>query len=274
MTNLTQRWITGIIGGGLMIAAVLWNEYSFSTLFLFIAVMSLREFYSWCEKYQARPHKILGMASGVIVYVFLTPFNEFFTTNFFLLIIPSVFGIFIMELYTNSEKPFINIALTILGVVYIVIPLALVSPIAKGGMHDSAGSYHPLIVIGYLFIIWANDVGGYFFGKKFGKKKLFERISPKKTWEGSIGGAFLALLVAIIVATYFDGLSFKDWIVVSCIVIVTGTYGDLVESLFKRSIQIKDSGTSLPGHGGFLDRFDAFFISAPFVFLYLSLTSR
>ncbi len=274
MSNLTLRFITGFIGVGLMLSAVIWNEYACSALFLFIAVMAMREFYSWSEKNQIQPQKFLGFASGIILYLFFSFFHEFFKPGFFLLLIPSVFGIFIMELYTRSEKPFMNIAFTILGVVYLALPMAFMNLISKAGMDGTVGTYHPQIIIGYLFLVWSDDIGAYFFGKKFGKHKLFERISPKKTWEGSVGGAGIALIMAFIVSKYFMDIRLLDWIIIACIVMVAGTLGDLVESMFKRSIHIKDSGNVLPGHGGFLDRFDSFFISAPFVYMYLSLMNN
>jgi len=274
VSNLTQRFITGIIGASLMISAVIWNEYSFSALFLFIAIMSMREFYTWSEKNQIQPQKILGLTSGIILYFYLSFFNNFIKPDFFLLIIPALFCIFIVELYTKSENPFINIAFTILGIIYLALPMALMNLISKAGVHGVEGTHHPRIILGYLFLVWINDSGAYFFGKKFGKTKLFERISPKKTWEGSIGGGLVALIAASIISKYFIDIRGMDWIFISIIVIVTGTLGDLVESMFKRSIHIKDSGHVLPGHGGFLDRFDSFFISAPFVYMYLSLVNN
>jgi len=126
-------------------------------------------------------------------------------------------------------------------------------------------------VLGMLFILWASDTGAYFSGILFGKKKLFERISPKKTWEGSIGGAFLALVFAYGFSIYFKDLSLVQWLVAAALIVIAGIYGDLVESLFKRSIAIKDSGTSIPGHGGFLDRFDGLLLASPFVAVFISL---
>ena len=133
------------------------------------------------------------------------------------------------------------------------------------------GYYSYQIILGLLFIIWASDTGAYFAGPKFGKTKLFERVSPKKSWEGSIGGTIAALVMAAIIATFYNDLFFWEWLVLSVITVVTATYGDLVESLFKRSIAIKDSGTVIPGHGGFLDRFDGLLLSAPFILAYLVL---
>ena len=121
------------------------------------------------------------------------------------------------------------------------------------------------------FILWASDTGAYFAGTTFGKSKLFERISPKKSWEGFLGGAVLAILFAYGIAHYFTTLALWQWLTIGVIIIVGGTFGDLVESLLKRSIEIKDSGDSLPGHGGFLDRFDGLLISAPFIVAFLEI---
>ena len=130
-------------------------------------------------------------------------------------------------------------------------------------------SYSYQIIIGLFLILWASDTGAYFAGIQFGKRKLFERVSPKKSWEGSVGGAILSLAFALGVSHFFKDLEVWQWIVISLITIVCGTYGDLVESLFKRSMQIKDSGKKLPGHGGFLDRFDGLLLSVPFIVIFL-----
>ena len=131
--------------------------------------------------------------------------------------------------------------------------------------------YNFEIIFGLLFILWASDTGAYFAGTFLGKRKLFERISPKKSWEGFFGGAILALIFAYGLSEFFHTLNVLQWMIVGVIIIVGGTFGDLVESLLKRSIEIKDSGTSLPGHGGFLDRFDGLLISAPFIVAYLEI---
>jgi phosphatidate cytidylyltransferase len=271
VSNLAKRFITGIIGVSIMIGAILWNEYSFIILFLFITVMSMHEFYTWCEKNAMQPQKYLGIIIGVLLFLLFSWFVNFIPVKIFIIILPLVFCIFIRELYTKSENPFINIAITVLGIIYLAVPMALMNLLSPKGFWQSWGDAHSLMVIGYFFIVWASDIGAYFFGKKFGKRKLFERISPHKTWEGSIGGTLTALLMAFLVSNYFTEVRLTDWFVIALIVVVTGTLGDLVESMFKRSIHIKDSGNTLPGHGGFLDRFDAVFLSVPFVFIYLQL---
>src|SRR5690606_32782836 len=133
------------------------------------------------------------------------------------------------------------------------------------------GVYNFEVILGSLLILWATDTGAYFAGTRFGKRKLFERISPKKSWEGFIGGAVLAMIFAWGSSVYLKSLSPTSWLVVGVLIIVGGTFGDLIESLLKRSIEIKDSGSSLPGHGGFLDRFDGLLISVPFIATYLEI---
>jgi phosphatidate cytidylyltransferase len=154
----------------------------------------------------------------------------------------------------------------ILGLFYVAMPFSLLNI----AVYEN-GHYNFEVIFGCLFILWASDTGAYFAGTLFGKRKLFERISPKKSWEGAVGGAILAVIFALIIADYFDSLEKWQWLTISAIIIVGGIYGDLIESLLKRSIEIKDSGVSLPGHGGFLDRFDGLLISAPFIVAFLEI---
>jgi phosphatidate cytidylyltransferase len=173
--------------------------------------------------------------------------------------------VFIIKLYKKMErKPFNNIAITILGIFYTAVPFALLNIATY-----EHKTYNYQIITGCLFILWATDTGAYFAGTLFGKNKLFERISPKKSWEGALGGAILAMIFAYGFSIYFTTLAQWQWLCIGAIIIVGGIYGDLVESLLKRSIEIKDSGNSLPGHGGFLDRFDGLLISAPFIVAFL-----
>ena len=172
-----------------------------------------------------------------------------------------------IKLYKKFErKPFTNIAFTFLGIFYVAVPFVLLNVAV---FHE--GRYNYEVILGALLILWASDTGAYFAGTRFGKRKLFERISPKKSWEGFVGGAVLALIFAWGCALYLHSLRPQDWMIVGVLIIVGGTFGDLIESLLKRSIEIKDSGDSLPGHGGFLDRFDGLLISAPFIAAYLEL---
>ncbi len=268
MNNLTQRIITGVIGASLVFGAIVYGEFTFLLLVLFICIMSLIEFFRLCKGDGIRPQIAFGIVISIVV--FLPPIlNSGFSITIdllkLLLILP--FFVFIRELYTKSEKPFTNISYTLLPIFYITLPLFLFYLMAFS--HSSEYNYQN--ILGFFFLLWSSDTGAYFAGKKLGKHKLFERISPKKTWEGFFGGIVLAAIVAIILSKYFTTYSMMQWIIISLIIVVTGTLGDLVESMFKRSLHVKDSGTMLPGHGGFLDRFDGLFISVPFVFFYLEM---
>jgi phosphatidate cytidylyltransferase len=143
----------------------------------------------------------------------------------------------------------------------------LVNIVVSNDSHE----YRPESLVYFFMLIWASDTGAYFAGRAFGRRKLFERVSPKKTWEGFIGGAVLSMVVAAVLAsiTFFPDL--KVWLGMSIVAVVMGTYGDLVESLLKRNVGVKDSGTLLPGHGGVLDRFDSILLASPFLFVYLKL---
>jgi phosphatidate cytidylyltransferase len=187
--------------------------------------------------------------------------------RYYYLIFPLVSCIYLIKLYKKFErKPFTNIAFTFLGIFYIAVPFSLLNIAAF-----EKGNYNFQIIFGCLFILWASDTGAYFAGTRFGRRKLFERISPKKSWEGALGGALLAMIFAFGIAYYFHSLALWQWLTIAVIIIVGGTFGDLVESLLKRSVETKDSGDTLPGHGGFLDRFDGLLISAPFIVAFLEI---
>jgi phosphatidate cytidylyltransferase len=206
-------------------------------------------------------------------------------SKYYFVIFPLMALVYMIKLYKKGEyKPFTNIAFTFLGIFYIAVPISLLNHVVfneQGNFADftnfvTSNTYNFQVILGILLILWATDTGAYFAGTFLGKNKLFERISPKKTWEGFIGGAVLAGIIAFIFNLILAGynkqfLTVTDWIVITVIIVIGGTFGDLVESLLKRSIEIKDSGTSIPGHGGFLDRFDGLFISAPFVVAYLEI---
>lgn len=269
MSNLDQRILTAIVGASLLIGAIVYSETTFLLILLLITVLSLIEFYRLTAGDGIRPQTSFGLLIAGIV--FIPPLLNTFgiALNLMPLLIVTPFIVFIRELYTEAEKPFTNIAFTLLGLVYLVAPLFLFYLFGFQGKDPV--HYHWENILGFLFILWASDTGGYFAGRFLGRHKLFERISPKKTWEGWFGGLFLAFGVAWLISGYYTNLERTDWLVIAGLIVVTGTLGDLVESMFKRSIHIKDSGSILPGHGGFLDRFDGLFISVPFVFTYLLL---
>lgn len=266
--NLTQRIITGLLGSAAIITGVCINEWTYCLIFFIICLFSLLEFYKLAGLDGVIPQKTFGTICGVAIYL-LSFFIEkgSISYRYYFLIFPIVSCVYMIKLYKKFErKPFTNIAFTFLGIFYVAVPFALLNIAAFEG-----NSYNYEIIFGCLFILWASDTGAYFAGTFFGRRKLFERISPKKSWEGFFGGALLALIFAYGLSQFFHTITLLQWIVIGFIIIIGGTFGDLVESLLKRSIEIKDSGNSIPGHGGFLDRFDGLLISAPFIVAYLEI---
>jgi len=267
-SNLTQRIITALVGVAVIIFGVMFSEWTYFAVFFTICLFSLIEFYNLSGLDGMVPQKTFGTVCGLLIFC-LSFFIERgdISYRYYFLIFPLVSCVYMIKLYKKFErKPFTNIAFTFLGIFYVAVPFTLLNIAAF-----EHGFYHFEVIFGCLFILWATDTGAYFAGTFFGKRKLFERISPKKSWEGAVGGALLAFVFAIVIANYFDLLAFWQWMVVASIIVVGGIYGDLVESLLKRSIEIKDSGNALPGHGGFLDRFDGLLISAPFIVAFLEI---
>lgn len=267
-SNLTQRIITALVGVAVIIFGVMFSEWTYFAVFFTICLFSLIEFYNLSGLDGMLPQKTFGTVCGLLIFC-LSFFIERgdISYRYYFLIFPLVSCVYMIKLYKKFErKPFTNIAFTFLGIFYVAVPFTLLNIAAF-----EHGFYHFEVIFGCLFILWATDTGAYFAGTFFGKRKLFERISPKKSWEGAVGGALLAFVFAIVIANFFDLLAFWQWMVIASIIVVGGIYGDLVESLLKRSIEIKDSGNALPGHGGFLDRFDGLLISAPFIVAFLEI---
>ena len=266
MSNFLQRAITGVIFVIVLVGCIIWNSYSLAGLFFVVALLGANEFYTLAEKGGAKPQRVMGLLAAALLYVVLVlPKFGWLENDSLVLLLPLIAALFIAELYRKQAAPFTNLAYTLFGLYYAVLPFALFNAFSA----DVGGEYVFDLALGYFFLIWTNDTGAYLSGRALGKHKLFERISPKKTWEGTIGGVLLSLGVAWVLSIYFDALPLIHWLAIALIVVVVGSLGDLVESMFKRSIDIKDSGNILPGHGGILDRFDGVLLSAPVVFAYL-----
>ena len=272
MTNLVQRAITGMILATVIILSIICGPYGFISLVLIINILGLLEFYRLFKPYTLLPRNIIGIILSVTILItFILVISGMSDWRVLFINIPLAFGIFITELYLKAKDPFHNLAFIFLGIICVTVPLCFF--IALALLPLGSGNY-PYLVLGYFFILWSNDSGAYFAGKYFGKHPLFLRLSPKKTWEGSLGGTICALSVTYIFSTFFSTIHRIEWLSIALIIIVAGTIGDLIKSLMKRSLNIKDSGTILPGHGGILDRFDTLLGSAPFVFCYLSLSGH
>ena len=267
-TTLAPRAFSAVLGAVIIIFGLAYSKWSYFILFLAISISTLWEFYRLVRIQRYAPLWFPGLLIGASLFVvtFLIE-GGFISSDHYFMLIPLMSLVFLIKLYKKGEiQPFVNTALFYLGVVYIAVPFALGNMLAF-----SDGHYSYEVIMGLLILIWANDIGAYFVGSLFGKARLFERISPKKSWEGSIGGAVFSMIAAIIIIPYFKSLATVEWGVITIIVIVAGTYGDLVESHFKRSMQVKDSGSFIMGHGGFLDRFDSWLLTVPFVVVFLKL---
>lgn len=267
-SNLAQRIITAMFGAAVIITSVVYSEWTYFAIFFLICFLTLREFYALAGLDGMVVQKTFGTLCGMAIFTlsFLIEHKDI-SYRYYFLIFPLVSCVYMIKLYKKFErKPFTNIAYTFLGIFYVAIPYTLLNIAAFEN-----GAYNFEVIFGCLFILWASDTGAYIAGTLFGKRKLFERISPKKSWEGAVGGALLAVGFAFLMNNFFHTLALWQWLSVTGIIIVGGIYGDLIESLLKRSIEIKDSGTSLPGHGGFLDRFDGLLIAAPFIVAFLEI---
>ena len=298
MKNFWLRAISGFVLLGIVLVAILWAKWSLVLLLAAIIVGGQREFYRMASKAGYAPQRYLGIAAGLILLVIafwlMLTMDESPLINWdrnirgdYLLIIFGLFLfitislplMFIYELFRKSPTPIANVGTTLMGFIYVAMPMSMLLFIP---LMLSPDVWRAKIVLFYIFIIWANDSFAYLFGITLGKHRLFERISPKKSWEGFVGGLFGAALMGFIAAKDIisdmeccgmadineTGIMVK-WIGMALIAAVAGVFGDLVESLFKRSIDIKDSGRIMPGHGGWLDRFDALLLSIPFSFIYL-----
>ena len=271
MSNFWQRLITALIFAAVGIGFILLNKYTFLTLVFVLNILMLYEFYdivkprlSYSPTYRL-PALILSLSIGALCYMIFTLIAlQLISPMFFLLLPVYFFILFTYELFAHSTQPFTNIAYNIFGICYITIPLGLLNLIAVDRL-----SYSPGVVLGILILVWSNDIFAYLVGSQIGKTKLMERISPKKTVEGFLGGALACIIAGSIIAMFSELYSRLDWFIMAVIVVIFATIGDLVESMLKRNLRIKDSGRILPGHGGFLDRFDGVIFALPFIVAFL-----
>ena len=272
---MTTRILTAIVFVAVMLGGLYGGLYPFVGLFILITVLCLWEFIGLTLVAQnptnIRHYKVAGTIMGVLpvlitgIYKLGIPADPFlFLKKATILSIPFVFLIFVRELFANTKEPFTNLAYLFLGIFYIGLPMSMLLLVGIEGE-----TYLPNTIFGILLLTWANDSGAYLIGSKIGKTPLFPRISPNKTWEGSIGGAITALIAGFLLSLVFKEQSMFNWLIIAGLTIVFGSIGDLIESMLKRSKGVKDSGSFLPGHGGFLDRFDAFIFVVPFVAAFL-----
>ncbi len=275
LKNLGTRIVTGAIFVSILIGGMLFNQYSFLIVFSLITILALYEFYGLLNKAgNADTNRILNTAGGLLLfisgYIYFSSIDK--TLLPFALYVLYILILFASELFLKRANPLASLAYAVLGQVYIALPLSLLCYLAFG--YDSGGAYHYALILALFIFIWVNDSFAYLAGSLLGKHRMFERISPKKSWEGFAGGVVFTIAAAAIYSTYFTQLSLWGWIGFAVVLIVFGTLGDLVESLFKRTLNIKDSGNMIPGHGGLLDRIDSVIFAIPAQFVYFEVLSN
>lgn len=265
---MKTRAITAFFFTIVMLGSVFLGSHVFSIFYCFLSLATLLEFFKLIKTSGIRPHRNIGLVTAILIFLMTAGYHYLqFETKYLLLLVPLLFAVFISELYKKEKIPFANISYTFAGFVYVTAPFCFFYSL--GFMIDS--NYNPHIPLAFLLMLWANDTGAYLFGSRWGKNRLFERHSPKKSWEGFFGGMLVSILVSYLLSLVFLDMEVNFWIGMAVLIVIFGTLGDLVESMLKRSLNAKDSGTILPGHGGLLDRFDGLLLAAPVVYAYLYL---
>ena len=279
MKTLVTRAITGIIFVAVLVYCIMRGHDTFGGLFLVISALSTAEFCSIVNKQEGVDvNTFVCSISAMLLFAgFYTMAQGLDNALIFLPYLLSLIYLLVGELYWQKESPLQNWAYTMLSQLYVALPFALLNFIAF--QNDPQYLPHPvpvyrfIMVLAVFLFLWASDSGAYLVGctlSRYIPYKLFPRVSPNKSWIGSIGGGLLAIGVAALVAKYDNSLTTVQWMGFALTVVVFGTWGDLVESLLKRQLGIKDSGHVLPGHGGMLDRFDSSLLAIPAVLIYLS----
>ncbi|MFR2732490.1 phosphatidate cytidylyltransferase [Hoylesella buccalis] len=277
LKNLITRTITGILFVAIMTTCFL-RPVAMIFAFTLITGMTIWEFTGLVnDRENVTVNRFITTVAGVYFFLAVAGVNSGFiqTNAVFVPYLLTIVYLFISNLYTQSKDAVNDWAYTMLSQLYIALPLSMINVLAFRQSADGVTHFYYLLPLSIFIFLWTNDTGAYCTGSLFGKHKLFPRISPAKSWEGSIGGGVLVLIVATII--YFlesqgenlSTLNLWEWLGLGLVVVVFGTWGDLVESLFKRTLGIKDSGNILPGHGGMLDRFDSSLMAIPAAVIYL-----
>ena len=270
MKSLIVRGVTGIVFVGVLIAAMLYSKISFGILFAIISGLAVNEFCNLVRQYKKTTFStLLAIMGGMYLFFILFAYTNYELYKPAVIVVPYIalcVYMFIRELYRKKGGALDNYAYFCLSQIYAALPFAMLNILATYG-----GDYSYVLPLAVFIFLWSNDTGAYCVGSMIGKNKMFERISPKKSWEGFFGGAITAIIAGYVMSLFFDILNTWQWIAMAATVVAAGTLGDLIESCMKREMKIKDSGNILPGHGGILDRFDSCILATPCVVLLLYL---
>ena len=273
MKNLVVRTLSGIGFLAIMIGALLWCRFSFAALMLWITGLMMFVFFRMTIGSSYRFSQLLAILAAVTLFVLTFLFKSYDIPG--MMVILSIIPIFIVmidSLYVKDKTEFGKFANLYTAILYIAVPMAL----TNFAVFDSRGNYDGMLLLCFFAIIWGSDVGAYVFGCTLGQKygkKLFPEISPKKSWIGFWGGFAVAILVAVgLHYAGLLGLSLVKSIAIGVVINISGVYGDLIESQWKRHYSVKDSGSSIPGHGGYLDRFDSALTALPMGIIFMEMT--
>lgn len=276
MKNLIIRALTGIIFVVVLISAICIHPIFFLILFCIITGLTLWEFGGLVKHYEnANLQRTVNMLGGV--YLFIATFvhaNGLTDGKIFLPYLLFIMLTMIAELYYKAPNPINNWAFTLFAQIYCAGSFSMLNFIGAEPGTPGVMSYTPLFIMAIFIFVWLDDTGAYLVGSLIGKHKLFERISPKKSWEGFFGGLILALASSQAFAWFATEINRMNWLGLAATVVLFGTWGDLIESLLKRTLGVKDSGNVLPGHGGMLDRFDSVMLAVPASYIYIELFIR
>lgn len=270
--NFIQRAVTGVLFVAVLVGCILCSPLSFGILFAIIGALSVHEFSHLInQKGEVEINKMITALGGAYLFLAVMGFcQSTIGAEVFLPYLALLLYLMITELYLKKKNPIGNWAFSMLSQLYVALPFALLNVLAfHNNPTVSSVTYNPILPLSIFVFIWLSDTGAYCVGSLIGKHRLFERISPKKSWEGSIGGGIVAIASSFVFAHYFPFLSIVQWGGLALVVVIFGTWGDLTESLMKRQLGIKDSGRILPGHGGMLDRFDSALMAIPAAVVYL-----
>ena len=277
LTNMTVRAFTGVLFVTIMVTCF-FQPVAMVFLFALITCLSLWEYSGLVNNIEdVTINRFISTVAGVYLFLAISAVNSGFvqTNAVFMPYLLTIIYLFVSELYTKNKNAIHDLSYTMLGQMYVALPLSMINVLAFRTATDGNIHFYYLLPLSVFIFLWTNDTGAYCVGSLFGKHKLFPRISPAKSWEGSIGGGVLVLVAAFLVSLLdqshgnLSGLNTLQWLGLGLVVTVFGTWGDLVESLIKRTLGIKDSGTILPGHGGMLDRFDSSLLAIPASAVYI-----
>ena len=276
MKNFIQRAITGILFVAVLVGCIIGGPLSFGFLFCLISALATFEFCNLVNRQEevSINRNICTLGSIFLFFCFFYYGINPAETGIFIPYLALLIYLLVSELYLKKKNPINNWAYSMMSQLYVGLPFALLNVLAfQNNMEISVSQYVFILPLSVFIFNWVNDTGAYCTGMLFGKHRLFERISPKKSWEGSIGGAVFSILAGFALSYLFPIMSTWQWIGMALTVVVFGTWGDLTESLMKRHLGIKDSGNILPGHGGLLDRFDSTLMAVPAAVVYLYIVS-